>query len=258
VLTIDDRGARNRVIAASETLGALNGTIVLTGDDNVVELREGCTSENGLRIELGTNCVVRIFERCTLNNMFVWAARDGRLSVGADSGFNGLVRFLLHEPGRVSLGHGCLFAGSVEVSVSDMHSIVDVQSGARINPPADIRLGNRVWVAQDCMILKGSTIGDGSVVGAKSLVRGTLPSYSLCGGVPARVLRDGTSWDFSLLPWDARVVEQVRSGDRSSSDARRASSRSRMPSWVDLKFAAMRVRGRLRLRERLSKVPLRK
>ncbi|WP_162942352.1 acyltransferase [Desertimonas flava] len=86
--------------------------------------------------------------------------------------------------------------------MSDMHSIVEVSSGRRLNPPADVEIDDRVWVGQRSLLLKGTTIGVGTVVGAGAVVTSTLPGNSLCVGVPARVVRSGISWHHELLPLD--------------------------------------------------------
>lgn len=36
-----------------------------------------------------------------------------------------------------------------------------------------------MWIGYDCIILPGSKIGKGSVVGARSVVTGTIPPYSV-------------------------------------------------------------------------------
>jgi acetyltransferase-like isoleucine patch superfamily enzyme len=48
-------------------------------------------------------------------------------------------------------------------------------------------------------ILKGSEIGDGSVVAIKSLVNGKFPPNVLLAGIPARVKAMNISWDPRLL-----------------------------------------------------------
>lgn len=50
-------------------------------------------------------------------------------------------------------------------------------------------IGNDVWIGGGCIILEGVTIGDGAVIGAGALVTKNLPPYSVCFGVPARVIR---------------------------------------------------------------------
>ena len=206
MLTIENTGQRNVIEVDQDSAETMGGSVVLTGDDNHLVIGPGCRSHDGLRLELGSNSSIRLDGRTTLGNLFVHAPQDGHLHVGLDSGFNGAVRILMHEPGRVEIGNGSLFAGEIDITVSDMHSIIDATTEKRINPPADIAIGNRVWVGQRSMVLKGSQIGDGTVVGAMSLVRGPLPGNSICAGTPARVVRSGVTWRFNLLPWEPAVV----------------------------------------------------
>ena len=46
-----------------------------------------------------------------------------------------------------------------------------------------------VWVGANVTILKGVTIGHGSVVAAGAVVTKSCPPYSIIGGVPAKILR---------------------------------------------------------------------
>jgi len=52
-----------------------------------------------------------------------------------------------------------------------------------------ILIGDRVWIGANCVILPGTVIGEDSVVGAGSVVRGVFPAASLIAGVPARKIR---------------------------------------------------------------------
>ncbi|MBK5093948.1 MAG: hypothetical protein JJE48_10610 [Actinobacteria bacterium] len=53
----------------------------------------------------------------------------------------------------------------------------------------DIVMGPNVWVAEKATILRGTTIGEGAVVGAMSLVIRDVPPYAVVGGVPARIIK---------------------------------------------------------------------
>ena len=52
------------------------------------------------------------------------------------------------------------------------------------------RIGERVWLGAHVSVLKGVTIGDGSVVGAGSVVTKSLPAGVVAVGNPARVIRE--------------------------------------------------------------------
>ena len=53
-----------------------------------------------------------------------------------------------------------------------------------------IRIGSNVWIGFDCCVLPGVTIGDGSIVGARSVVTQDVPAYTIVAGNPARVVRE--------------------------------------------------------------------
>lgn len=52
-----------------------------------------------------------------------------------------------------------------------------------------IRIERNVWVGFDCCVLPGVTIGEGSVVGARSVVIEDVPPFTVVAGNPARVIR---------------------------------------------------------------------
>lgn len=52
-----------------------------------------------------------------------------------------------------------------------------------------VTLGKSVWLPWRVFLLPGTTIGDGSVIGADSLVSGTIPPNSLAVGSPAKVIK---------------------------------------------------------------------
>ena len=54
---------------------------------------------------------------------------------------------------------------------------------------APITIGRRCWIAVDVFVGPGVTIGDGTVVGARSSVFGDLPDWSVAVGSPAKVAR---------------------------------------------------------------------
>lgn len=52
-----------------------------------------------------------------------------------------------------------------------------------------VTIGRNVWCGNNVCILPGVTIGDGTVVAAGSIVTHSIPAYSVCGGVPACVIK---------------------------------------------------------------------
>jgi acetyltransferase-like isoleucine patch superfamily enzyme len=56
-------------------------------------------------------------------------------------------------------------------------------------PAEPIRLERNVWIGFDACILPGVTIGEGAVVGARSVVTQNVPSFTVVAGNPARVIK---------------------------------------------------------------------
>jgi len=54
-----------------------------------------------------------------------------------------------------------------------------------------IVIGRNVWIGNNAIILKGTEIGDNSVIGAGAVVTGgKLPSNVVIAGNPARILKE--------------------------------------------------------------------
>lgn len=50
-----------------------------------------------------------------------------------------------------------------------------------------VKIGNDVWIGNEALVLSGVTIGDGAVIGARSVVRQDVPAYAVVAGNPGRV-----------------------------------------------------------------------
>lgn len=90
---------------------------------------------------------------------------------------------------QITIGDYVLIGEQVTIMDSDQHRLSG--SGA-ISAPISIE--NHVWIGANVTILKGVSIGRGSVIAAGSLVTRDVPPGKLAAGVPARVLRPVT-WE---------------------------------------------------------------
>ncbi len=68
------------------------------------------------------------------------------------------------------------------VAGSDRNACSDVSS-------RPISIQDNVWIGFDACILPGVTIGEGAIVGARSVVNHDVPPYTVVAGNPARVVR---------------------------------------------------------------------
>ena len=76
----------------------------------------------------------------------------------------------------------------------------------------DTIIGNDVWIGQNSTILPGVNIGDGVIIGTKSIVGSNVPPYSIVVGNPAKIIRK--RFDDELIElmlkfkwWDLSIEE---------------------------------------------------
>jgi chloramphenicol O-acetyltransferase type B len=56
-------------------------------------------------------------------------------------------------------------------------------------PDGDIIIGNDVWIGYGAIILPGSNIHDGAVIGAGAVVRDDIPPYRIAIGSPIKLIK---------------------------------------------------------------------
>jgi acetyltransferase-like isoleucine patch superfamily enzyme len=90
---------------------------------------------------------------------------------------------------EITIGNGVVVSKGVTIRDSDNHAIEG--SGPTAAP---VKIGDRVWIGLNAIILKGLTVGDGAVIAAGAVVTRDVPSRALVGGVPAKVIAEGVTW----------------------------------------------------------------
>ncbi len=88
----------------------------------------------------------------------------------------------------IRIGANCNIGSHVTIMDNDYHSL-DPERRNEVPPSAPIVLEENVWLGVRVVVLRGVTIGAGSVVAAGSIVVRDIPPRSLAGGMPARVIR---------------------------------------------------------------------
>ncbi len=204
---INDKGSNNRVDLHPwfQTHGMLR--IVFNGSDNIVSIPDPPLHCRGALMELGEGCAVTLAGGCGLMKTHLFAARRCTLQLGAGTTLHHKVRFMMHEPADIVLGSDCMVASDVQFLTSDNHTIFDATTKQRINPAGSIHIGDHVWLGLQTVILKGATVGSGSIVGLRAVVSGSIPENCMAAGVPARVVRENVSWDRKLIEeWPAPLA----------------------------------------------------
>lgn len=110
-----------------------------------------------------------------------------RLEIGDHTTININCIFELNAP--ITIGEHAGIGHEVLILTSS-HKMGDSgrRAGSLITAPVVIKSG--AWLGARSIVLPGVTIGEGSVVGAGSLVTKDVPANTLAGGMPARVIRE--------------------------------------------------------------------
>lgn len=145
---------------------------------------------------IGKRCGIHILEggrircegRIILNDDVMLYAK-GNLTIGKNFGINRYSRIIAHD--EISIGNN--------VTIGQMVSILDHNHKYEMTQDVltfdgyetkKTSIGNNVWIADKCTILKGVTIGDNVVVGANAVVYKDIPSNCVVGGNPLKVLKE--------------------------------------------------------------------
>lgn len=117
------------------------------------------------------------------------ARGEGRIEIGDRVGISGAT---IYARDHISIGDDSLIGANTKIFDNDFHSS-DPQE--RLEGRTDrlvtkeVIIGKNVFVGCNCIILKGTHIGDNSVVGAGSVVHGDFPENSVIAGNPAKLIR---------------------------------------------------------------------
>lgn len=171
-------------------------TLDATGRGNVVQIGNGGWLDNPTIRIRGNNCKIVIGDNCHIGPgcSFWMEGDDMSIVIGSHTSFTHSVHFCAQEAGRrIEVGEDCMFSFHIVVRTSDSHPIYD-ETGARLNPAADVAVGKHVWIAPNTKIMKGASIGEGCIVGSDTTVTKPVPASSLAVGRPARIARSGVRW----------------------------------------------------------------
>lgn len=120
---------------------------------------------------------------------------DSTLEIGDSVVLNGCV---IQSATSITIGNNSSITAGTLVQDTDFHPSYE-KDGSPKPYKKPISIGNNVWIASRCIILKGVTIGDGAVVASGAVVTHDVPPYTLVAGNPAKVVKENIiSWRTKL------------------------------------------------------------
>lgn len=193
-------GDNNRISFGSKTVCSGNSLIRINGSNNTVLFSERILLNNISILINGNNNNIFIKDDGSMTEVEMILERDNNtVVVGEGSTFHGRkakpISFSLDEETEILVGKDCMIANDVQFRSSDNHSIISID-GKRINPAENITVGDHVWICMRSLILKGTNIGNNSVVGAGSICnKDYIEDHVLIVGTPAIIKKNNIDWD---------------------------------------------------------------
>ena len=140
------------------------------------------TFEN-VRFELTGSAIVKIGNFNQNRDRLYIGVNGGNLNIGNHCFFNinGSITCLEN----IEIGNYCKFGNNLIIVDHDHNFRYDNQE--YISEP--IKIGNNVWVGANVTILRGTEIGDNSVIAAGCVVKGIIPPCSLVIGEKAKICK---------------------------------------------------------------------
>jgi maltose O-acetyltransferase len=90
--------------------------------------------------------------------------------------------------GGIAIGEDVAIGPRVCLETVD-HGLVHMPGQGRGSVASPITIGDRVWLGAGVIVAPGVTIGHDSVIAAGAVVVRDVEPWSLCGGVPAKLIR---------------------------------------------------------------------
>ena len=165
-----------------------------------VEVSRGCRFYGMPIVSLAPNSRIILFEGVTICSDSRFTALgvnhptvlrtlhpNAEISIGRDTGISG---GSICAAKCISIGMNCLIGADTQISDTDFHAVSPLNrrhnSDRNSIPSTPITIKDNVFIGSRSIILKGAFISENSIVGAGSVVTGSIPENRIFAGVPAR------------------------------------------------------------------------
>ena len=155
----------------------------------------------------GDNSIIWIGENAKLRRVLFRSSQDyDFIAVGNNTSTTAQCIFISGNGAgaakpSIIIGDDCMLSYGITMRNSDGHPIISASTSAQVNEPQNsITIGPHTWIGEGVAILKNVNIGACSIVALGSVVTKSMPSCSICGGNPAKLLkvRDDQVWSRNM------------------------------------------------------------
>lgn len=125
------------------------------------------------------------------NKICLQTFKNGNIEIGDGTGLSNTA---ITSSILVKIGKNCLIGSGCKIYDTDFHpQISEYRVGDKRNDSytknKEIIIEDKVFIGASSIILKGTHIGEGAIIGAGSVVSGNIPPYEIWAGNPAKYIK---------------------------------------------------------------------
>ena len=158
-------------------------------------------NKSGANLIIGDNVTVKSSFLSNLVGLYsrtiiVTRAPGAEIIIGNNVGISGAT---IYARSRIEIGENTCIGGNTKILDNDFHPIevetrnrlLNAPNGgdSELVPSKPIKIGKNCFIGCNSIILKGTVLGDGCVVGAGAVVCGKFGDNCVIAGNPARVIK---------------------------------------------------------------------
>lgn len=163
--------------------------IIFKGVGNILYIEDGVSLRKSRLVFQGDNGVAYLSSSKHPLNLNVSIYNDSTFYIGSNSYTNpgAPLSAIASERQFIYIGKDALLSLGIWMRTADPHLVFSCDTLERVNPSKSIVIGDHVWVGQEALLLKGTVVGSGSIIAARSVCANKIiPSNTSWGGNPAR------------------------------------------------------------------------
>ncbi len=187
-------GSKNTLSVKRSILKGI--TIICHGHNCSITIGDNNRLDNCKFEIFGNDNHVVIGECNAFKDTSFWLEDSGSsIQIGNRNKLCGYTHLGIAEGQQLVIGDDCMFSKNIYITTTDSHSILDNQTGIRINSAKSVYIRNHVWLGRDVTIGKGVEIFENVIIGGKSYVTKSIQSTNvIAAGIPARVVKENVAW----------------------------------------------------------------
>lgn len=185
-----------------------SGAYILIHKHTVIELHSKASIKLEGILELGS----KKFKKSKLETRLLVEDNahfivDDRFTVGYGSDIEVFKGAVLHVKGKggtninatiicgesITLGERVMLGRGVTIRDNNGSHYIARRGYKNTRP---VFIGQHAWLCEGCTVIAGVKIGDGAIIGAKAMVVGNVPAFTMVSGNPAQVVDEEVYWKY--------------------------------------------------------------